>query len=558
MEEISPDELRNLGEKIATNPDSVYDLTPEQALALQKYLNPLGNVVHDKKTYANLSIINWREKDLRNITFTAIIGYIFRLMEEFSPEEEISAAVKKLNKSIESVNSEKISDELRREKTKKLNADHTEYVNLLTKTSRNIIRRFLNRHFNFNPDHHLRSAHTENKKDPERKDRAESIKNACKIAETASVIDQKLSSQPEKTYQYLRSNMLSAYQTTVEATTVVKAAISTLLDKEITPEDQQGILLKKYKQLSTISADMKKIATPLSIADTLECWKVEPPVDVFHQFNRYFVNHYEQLREVTTALYNEKIDFEYSVVFYNAFKTAEAAKEHRMQHENEFRMEVITIENSGVTMLGPFKENRGRVDFYNKNTEVMKRMMEQIEKDHTLGKDLMEKQVKKKKQQNISEAGPDDPGLKDYAKSINTIQELGAKKVLSRDEMEQLEKAQLLKEDIEVPDDAIQVDMFFPKTNDEGELELGKTKFYTQAEAPLHLQEGSQYHAKYQSKRGDSESLTEAYKTKTLIGRDGTTKEIKVPVKDNAKYVDNSIEAAQKKMNEESKGKEEL
>jgi hypothetical protein len=336
-----------------------------------------------------------------------------------------------------------------------------------------------------------------------------------------------------------------------------------MMDPEVSIADKSGILLKKYKQLSNIAIDMKKIAGPLSTAETLSAWTIEPPIDVFHHFTRYLTNHYEQIREVTASLYDEKIDFEYAVAFYNTFKTAESAAEHRRQHENDFRMEVLTIENSGITMLGPFKENRGRVDFYNKNTEVMNRMMEQIEKDHGLGKDLMEKTVKKQKKKNIDEAGPDAKGLKEYSKAINTIQDLGAKKVLSREEMDALEKAHALKEDAEVPDDAIQVDMFFPKTNDEGEIELGKTKFYTQAEAPLHLQEGSQYHTKYQPKRADGETLTESYRVKTIISRDGTKKEIRVPIKDtDATYVDNSIQGAieaEKKaaVQKSGKGKEE-
>ena len=108
------------------------------------------------------------------------------------------------------------------------------------------------------------------------------------------------------------------------------------------------------------------------------------------------------------------------------------------------------------------------------------------------------------------------------------MQELGAKKVLSREEKDKLAAALAEKEDAEVPDDAIQVDMFFP-TEENGQQVMKKTKFYTQAEAPLHLQEGSQYHEQYQPKRDEEESLTEAYRKKTIVDRNGKKHELMVP-----------------------------
>lgn len=417
------------------------------------------------------------------------------------------------------------------DEAEKLRKDHDEYVEKLKKTAQGIVKRFLARHFRFNPDHHLRTAHTENAKDPERVSKDVALKKLAEASERAKTIDSKLSASPSKTYEYLRSNLLATYQSAVKATETLKATLSVLLDPAVSTDDKQGILLKKYRALSDICSDMKKIVEPIAAAETVEAWTVNPPVDVFHQFNRYVTNHYEQLREAVTALYDEKPDFEYAVIYYNSFKTPDAAREHRVQHENDFRTEVLTIENSGVTMLGPFKENRGRIDFYNKNTEIMKRMMDQIELDHKLGKDLMEKVVKKKKKQNIEESGPDAPRLAEYSRAVSTVQELGAKQILTKEEKEKLAAAAAVKEDFEVPENAIQVDMFCPVEDKDGELKLQKTKFYTQAEAPLHLQEGSPYHTKYQPKRTDNEgSLEQQYRRKVLIGKDGSKKEIMVPI----------------------------
>jgi hypothetical protein len=514
---MDPESLRALTQKIADNPDEVYNLSPEDALELQKYLNPLGNIITEDKEYVNLSIINWTEQYMRKFLTTSLIGYMYRLQSEYEPEDEIEASRKEMENKLQNTTD---VDEI-----EAIRAEHARYSKLLTKTARAMVMKFLNRNFNFNPDHHLRPSHSENKDDPDRKPKAEEIIAKCKV--NANLVEEKLQAKQEQTYNYLRNHVLNVYQTAVETSRTLKSALTTMMDPMLDPADKQGILLKKYKSLLTIVADMKKIADPMATADTLAAWKVDPPADVFHQFDRYVTNHYEQLREVCAALYNEKPDIEYAVIFYKGFRDAESAAQHRKQHEAQFRAEVLTLENTGVSLIGPFKENRGRVEFYNKHVEIMKRMMEQMETDHKLGKDLMEKQVKKKKRENIARDGPDAPGLRDYSKAMNTMAELGAKKIFTREEQEKLEEAKRICEDVEVPSDAIQVDMFFPTTDADGNTVLSKKKMYTQAEAPLHLQEGSEFHDQYQPVREGS-NIIDSYVTKTIISKTGEKREIKV------------------------------
>lgn len=515
---MDTESLRTLSERIASNPDTVYDLSPDELSELHKYLNPLGNIITEEKEYINLSITNWTEQYMRKFLTSALIGYIYRLQSEYEPEDEIEASRLQMEAELKDVVD--LND------IEKIRNAHAARTKLLTKTARAMVLKFLNRNFNYNPDHHLRGSHTENKDDPERDPTA--IKKACQVAEKAPAIDAKLGSKPDATYKYVREQMLQVYQMAVDSSRTLKAALTTMLDPMIDQQDKQGILLKKYQQLISIVNDMKKIAEPLAAADTLNAWKVDPPADVFHQFDRYVTNHYEQLREVCTALYNEKPDIEYAVIFYKGFRDQESAAQHRKQHESQFRAEVLTLENTGVSLIGPFKENRSRIEFYNKHIEIMKRMMEQMEVDHKLGKDLMEKQVKKKKRENIARDGPDAQGLRDYSRAMNTMAELGAKKVLTREEQDKLNEAAAIKEDVEVPDGAIQIDMFVPTTGEDGETSLTKRKFFTQAEAPLHLQEGSSYHENYQPVRRENVSMHEAYVTKTIISKTGEKKEIKI------------------------------
>jgi hypothetical protein len=317
----------------------------------------------------------------------------------------------------------------------------------------------------------------------------------------------------------MKDNLLACHQCAVDTTAAIKSAVVALRDPGISTEDTQAILIKKYKQLQEQLIDLKKIVEPVIAADTLAAWKVEPPANLYHQFDRYLSNHYEQIREITSCVYAERPDIEFAVIYYGSFPTAEDAREHRIQHAGEFRMEPITIENAGVTLLGPFKENRDRIDFYSKNTEIMKQMMDQVEKDHKLGKDIMEKAVKIQKKKNIKEAGPDAPGIKEYIRCVNKVRELGAKDTMTKEERKEMEEAvsqaKVIKEDYEVPEDAIQTDVFY---NDGGKMR--RKKLYTQAEAPLHLQDGSPYVDSYQpvNKVG----------TKTIIGRDGKKHQITI------------------------------
>lgn len=528
----SIEDLRAQAMNIMEDPNAVENMTDAEIMETRKHLNPLGNVITGKKVYANLSLVNFKDIYLRRLHMTSLIGYTYRMAEEYEPEDELNVEIESYKQRLETLNNRYEKSFEEKEKLRaELKETHELRMKLIKSTSKAIITKFLNRNFKFNPDKHLRSAHTSNKADPERKDKYEAIKQQVMLAEQP--IDTKLSSKQDATYEYLRGKLLETYQAAAETTATLKATLKTILNPSIDVADKHGILMRKYDQLAKVTADLKKLAEPLAAADTLAAWKVDPPADVFHQFDRYLCNHYEQLRDVVTAVYNEKSDFEYAVIFYDSFKTPEAAREYRVKHDGEFRSDVFTVENSSVSLIGPFKENRERVDFYNKNTEILKRMMEQKEQDEKLGKDMMDKNIKAKKKKNIEEAGPDHPGLAAYSKQMNTVQELGARKVLTKEETDKLvsarEEAQKLKEDYEIPEDAIQVDVFFPEQTADGETTLKKSKFYTQSEAPLHMQEGSPFADKYQPKRAEGKTVDSGYKTQVIVSKTGEKRTIQVP-----------------------------
>jgi hypothetical protein len=514
MSTLTTDQLRELTKKLASNPDEIYNLTDDELMSVKQHLNPFGNVVTGKKSYINLSIINWKEEYMKKLHMTNMIGFVYRLAAEYECEKDVAVANEAFNKRVALITDANEAASLRRE--------HEKYVDLIQSTTRKIIKDFLDRHFEYNPDHHVMNASA--------KGRIQKVRN--------TEMDDKLRSNP-KVYDYMRQNLLcgqSLLDQSIEALKSSLAVMGGLLDgrESVTLDDladAHGILQKKYSSCVALSTDMKRVTKPLVEADTVEAWNVDPPVDVFHHYTRYLTNHYEELRNICAEYYNEQPDIEYSVIYYDHFSSPEDAREYKIQHESEFKQEVMTIENSGITLVGPFKENRERIDFYNKNTEILKRMSEQADRDQKLGKDLMDKRLQKQKKKNIAELGPDDPKLASYAKSGNVVKNQGVKKAMTIEEQQEYYKKLREKDDAETPDDAIQVRMFFPKEVD-GKTVLDDTVFYTQTEAPLHLQDGSEFADKYQPVR--SESLDKSLCEQTVVNRHGQKCSIKT-LKNNGK-----------------------
>ena len=263
--------------------------------------------------------------------------------------------------------------------------------------------------------------------------------------------------------------------------------------------------------------------------------EVVPPQDTFHRWSYYTEVNYEELRTVTEALYPERPDLDWALALWDVFegdaKTVDAAFEkHCQRYQDEVPSAIKSLEFGAWSLLGDFKQNREKIQFYNANTDVLKRILDRHAEDKRIGAELMRNRVRQAKAKNIAEAGPDAQGLTAYKRNqAEKGQALGAKgveKVISAEEMRRLEKARgsvkaakelelleqlertidvlggaervrpLLPEEAdelararaaiarahemaEVPDDAIQVDVF---TNDTKTGTFGRTKFYTRSD----------------------------------------------------------------------------
>jgi hypothetical protein len=261
--------------------------------------------------------------------------------------------------------------------------------------------------------------------------------------------------------------------------------------------------------------------------------EIVPPQDTYHRFNYYFDVNYEEIRSAVACYYNEKPDIEYMTFIHKVVEgTEEEIEKQRQQfkseHQDSIKVDVLSIFFGKWCMLGSFKKNREKLDFYNENTKVLQRILERIEDDRKMGKELMQNRVIHAKADNIKSDGPDAPGLAAYKGENKEFAAHGVQQVISPEHMKRLEKAKgnikaakeleyieqkeqrmkeleeikkqrnwneteekevtsliedikHAKEMLNVPDNAVQVDIH---TFDTTSGNFSKTHFYTKAQVP--------------------------------------------------------------------------
>lgn len=169
-----------------------------------------------------------------------------------------------------------------------------------------------------------------------------------------------------------------------------------------------------------------------------------PPEDTFYRWTRYDENNFEALRQATDDIYRERSDLEASIVPLGYFEGAtieeaqEKFDEFKRKYADEFETDVICAKFAVHNLMGPFKENRDRIDFYQKNTEIIKRMLDKQSEDAKIGKLLTTDRAKKKKD---AEERKNPGGTKgsEYLRKLNPSLELekhGAKHISELDKQD--------------------------------------------------------------------------------------------------------------------------
>ena len=212
------------------------------------------------------------------------------------------------------------------------------------------------------------------------------------------------------------------------------------------------------KTLSAGLIDIRKIkdyyektAVILEAKDTLPVYDVKPPKDVFFHFNRYYENNFEAIMSAVAVLYNEKADLEYAIQFYDHFDTEEKAKDFQRKNESKVISDIYTVENGIWCILGPYRTNKAKINFYNKDTDAIRRLLEQMETDNRLGSELLKKRIRREKAKQVGTIGPDAVGLETYKNAMGIMDSFGAKEALTQEEKKKLYEAQRVVEMHNVP-----------------------------------------------------------------------------------------------------------
>lgn len=401
---------------------------------------------------------------------------------------------------------------------------------------KNIITGFLKNWFEYNPGDHVRKAHNEHKINRDSTDDHRiDLKDPSRV--TVTTVQQKPIVEPSDSefYQLAIQNK----HTKDSLLHILRDARLMDLAVRFSKDDEMASRFRRY--LSFIPLD--SAARPAI--------DIIPPQDTYHRINYYMDVNYEELRSAVEAIYDNKPDIEDAIIIYDIVEgTSEEVEKKRKdflrKHQDNFKSDVLTVTLGMWNLIASFKENRDKVDFYNKNTEIIARVMQRIEDDKKIGTELMKNRVLKEKAKNIREVGPDAPGLTQYRGENKEIMALAGDKAISKEQMMRLEKtrgnekaakelefleqkekrkAELeaikkerplnkeeerearevnneiksAKEMLEVPEDAIRVDVF---THNAATGDFGKSVMYTAAEAPTFVAESKNEQMKMMQNTG--------------------------------------------------------
>jgi hypothetical protein len=171
-----------------------------------------------------------------------------------------------------------------------------------------------------------------------------------------------------------------------------------------------------------------------------------PPQDTFHRWRFYTDSNFERLRAVTHALYPERPELDFALAPWQVIEGPAAEVDARFEEfcrrwEDRTPSPIFSIEiGRGWTMMGEFAKNRERVNFYNRNTDVLERIIRRHEDDQKIGAQMMKKRIQVQKAANIRSDGPDAKGLASYRRNQGGLEKLGAQR-LAPEEMARLEEA---------------------------------------------------------------------------------------------------------------------
>ena len=428
------DDVEGLLQQIISGERDIDDLDEEEVVMMRNKLNPYGQAValdnNDKKLFA-YSLINLKEEYLKKFLTTSLIGFLYKRADEHGvPDGDYVVPVEELDRN--EITHDFISENV---------------------VDGNVV---------------LKKETPAGVSGGEDFTQEESTANKFKRIVIREFLDDMFTFNPDK-------HVRSAYQRNKHDPERQKVKTSKKKKSE------------KYKKDSKASAKLTQEERNL-----LEYGRVTgkiPPVDLFHHFTTYMDVNYDALRIATRNLYCEKPDLDYTLNVYTDLPSMAEYNDFVHKHEDDIPVIIRCCEQNKWTFQANFAENRDRQQFYNKNTRVLQEILDTAEANQRLGKDILNKRIRRKKQQNIDECGPDDDKfIKQYKKEQRKQHRKAGLKEPSEKERAQQELEDKYLNRYDKPDDmldeeeykdAIQIQTW---THDTKGKKLKPSSFFSQSE----------------------------------------------------------------------------
>lgn len=434
------------------------ELDEKTVTALRTYSNPYKKpvIAGDKCKLLAFNTINMTEKYCRRFAITSVIGFLYRMLDEFTPlssEKYISENdfkfADKYNKKVKELieNGPEILllkrwDELKLIITELKSGDDKK------KLKESILESYIVRSKIFNHKLNLVKADVEILKS--KKDRMEKNNDSelPDVVDSLRLIDEKVSAlnkslkelKSEYSSKFPKSNHLDnvtidRYEPSEDELNDIANQVKLELEIDCTAEEhsekiQNTIqefldLYLKYNPDNHVRCAYKPNyddpkRNQLTKNETTYERSVIPPDDTFSRLDRYIENNYEPLRQATDDIYCEKSDFEFDIVPLEVFdgdnedEALELFNQYKRKYADEFETDVFCAKFYSHNLLSPWYQNRDVRDFYTEKTEIIKRILDQNKEDARMGQKLMKDRAKKKKEEDVKKMGPDPLSHKKY------------------------------------------------------------------------------------------------------------------------------------------------
>jgi len=414
--------IENVILELEENPDNIENLTEDEITEIRKHINPYGSTIDsDDKRYTCLSYTNMTKEYLTKLLTTTMVGFLYRMCDEYE------IADYELN--------DEVNDEDFMDSTPNLDInDKVFYENkvsaIYNKNKYNYIKEN-----NLIPSRMVEEVMTPYKT-------SDDIFKYVSLTEDDELIIQKLSNdevadffKPTVSLNKIRKmehieKMIN--KQSLEEQKIIKRFLNGLFEynpdlhtQSIYHENKEDIERNSITPAhSSIKDDTNKLTEEQLLHTKI------PPNDTFLRFNYYYDVNFETMQDVVKDLYTVKPDIDIMVNVFESFDSLDEAEHYVKKHKNEVITDILTLTNNNWNVIGPYKKNRERINFYNDNTAILESIFKQQEEDAKLGAELMKTRIRKKKKRNVKYMGKDDPKFKEYVKqNPNSVSNMGAVKI---------------------------------------------------------------------------------------------------------------------------------